>query len=171
VKRTLWRAVRWAIIGGVIVGTLLVGRPGDREAVLDGYLLFVGALALHLLVRLTQETFVAEAASAFERALRRPKEESGRPGDLVRLEREVFMATESAFDLHFRLRPVLREVAEHRLATRRGIDLERQRVAAHRALGPAWELVRPDRPAPDDRHGPGLPLRELRAAVDALETL
>ena len=51
-------------------------------------------------------------------------------------------------DAHTRLRPVLVEIAEARLV-RRGLRLERDVEEARRLLGPAaWELVRPDRPAP-----------------------
>jgi hypothetical protein len=35
----------------------------------------------------------------------------------------------------------------------------------------AWALVRPDRPAPDDRLAGGVPVDELRNVVDALEAL
>ena len=42
--------------------------------------------------------------------------------------------------------------------------------AARAILGEdAWELVRPDRPAPEDRLAKGIPPRELAQVVDALE--
>jgi hypothetical protein len=84
----------------------------------------------------------------------------------------VLLATETAFEVHYRLRPILREIAAYRLSSRRGIALDDEVDAARDALGPeAWELVRPDRPAPPDRLGRGRPLAELRAAVDALERI
>ena len=82
----------------------------------------------------------------------------------------MLLSTKTAFYLHYRIRPELREIAAYRLSSRRGIDLDGEPDAARRLLGPeAWELVRPDREPPADRLGPGSSLRELAAAVDALE--
>jgi hypothetical protein len=67
---------------------------------------------------------------------------------------------------------VLREVATHRLATRRGIGLDDDPKEARAILGDeAWELVRADLPPPADRLGPGRPLADLRATVAALERI
>ena len=81
------------------------------------------------------------------------------------------LATGTAFDVHFRLRPLVRDVASG-LLLRRGVDLERSPDRARELLGPdAWELIRPDRPPPDDRSATGLPLAEIERTVDALERL
>ena len=80
------------------------------------------------------------------------------------------MARSSAFDLHARLRPTLVELATELLSGRRGIDLERDPARARAILGDdAWELVRPDRPDPADRHAPGLADDDLARIVTALE--
>ena len=80
------------------------------------------------------------------------------------------MARSSAFDLHARLRPAVAELATELLSGRRGIDLERDPVRARAVLGDdAWELVRPDRPVPTDRHAPGISDDELVRIVTALE--
>jgi hypothetical protein len=93
------------------------------------------------------------------------------PAQLVRLERIVQWSGSSAVDSHTRLRPVLVEIAEVRL-TRRGLRLDRDVAEARRLLGPkAWELVRPDRPAPRDRDAPGLAAGDLEEILDALEAL
>ena len=82
------------------------------------------------------------------------------------MERGVTLGVAHAFDFHARLRPLLRDVAAARLALSRGIDLDSP--AGRAALGEeAWELLRPDRPAPDDRFGPGVPAERLRALVDS----
>ena len=76
----------------------------------------------------------------------------------------------NAYDLHYRLRPRIRAIVTSRLADRRGIDLERQPEAAQAAVEPAvWELVRPDRQPPRDRHGPGLGLPRLREVMEGLD--
>jgi hypothetical protein len=89
-----------------------------------------------------------------------------RPNELVRVERDLVLSVSNAGELHARLLPQLREVATARLAARH--DLAR----ARELLGEdAWELLREDRPAPDDRAAPGLPLRDIAALVDRVEAL
>jgi hypothetical protein len=77
----------------------------------------------------------------------------------------------SGVDAHTRLRPLLVEIAELRLA-RRGLRLDRDPVEARRLLGPAaWELVRPDRPPPPGRDAPGVEAQGLDEVLEALEAL
>jgi hypothetical protein len=86
----------------------------------------------------------------------------------VRIEREITLGTTSAGHLQTRLLPLLRSAAEARL----GLDFELQPERARAALGDeSWALLRPDRPAPVERNGPGLPLRRVREVVDSLEQL
>ena len=93
------------------------------------------------------------------------------PAQLVRLDRIVEWSDSSALAAHARLRPVLVEIAEARLA-RRGLRLDRDADEARRLLGPkAWDLVRPDRPAPRDRDAPGIAPRDLDEILDALEAV
>jgi hypothetical protein len=94
-----------------------------------------------------------------------------RPTQLLRIERVVGRAGESGLAAHTQLRPLLREIAEARLA-RRGLRLDRDGAEARRLLGPqAWELVRPDRPAPPDDRAAGIAPAELEALLDRLEAL
>jgi diguanylate cyclase (GGDEF)-like protein len=89
-----------------------------------------------------------------------------------RLEQALYFATVREADLHARVRPVLREVAELRLAARQGISLDGDRAAAAAALGPElWELVRADRRPPADRTAPGASPASLRAMLDRLEAI
>lgn len=170
--RGLRRAVVWAVGSGLAALLVAIARPGDRSLVLDAYLLFLGGLMLVLLVALTAQALPRAGRSRLERALARPPAKPARPAALLTLERRVLLATETAFEVHFRLRPTLREIAAYRLTAHRGIDLDHDREAAEAALGPeAWELVRPDRPPPPDRLARGKPFAELRAAVDALERI
>ena len=161
----------FAGVAGVVLLTVLTLLPDHRERAVQAYVLFLGGLAVLWLL-----TAAAAAnpryASTFDEA-RRPR--SGRVDrlpELEKVEREVALSLGSAFDVHYRLRPLLRELAADRLAVRRGIDLDRDAEPARAALGDElWEVVRPDREPPVDRYGPGLPLDELRDAVAALERL
>jgi hypothetical protein len=92
------------------------------------------------------------------------------PAQLVRLERIVEWSGGNGLDAHTRLRPVLVEIAEARLA-RRGLRLDRDAADARRLLGSkAWDLVRPDR-LPPGRDSPGVAPRDLEEILDALEAL
>jgi hypothetical protein len=127
----------------------------------------IGAAALlaALAVRLP------EGDPVFEPGLRPRVKTHPWPAQLVRLERIIDWSGSSGLDAHTRLRPVLVEIAEVRLA-RRGLRLDRDIDDARRLLGPtAWELVRPGRPPPLDRDAPGIAPRELEEILDALEAL
>ena len=94
-----------------------------------------------------------------------------RPAQLVRLERIVEWSGASGLSAHTRLRPVLVEIADARLA-HRGLRLDRDVEEARRLLGSAvWDLVRPDRPAPQARDAPGISPRRLADILDVLEAL
>ncbi len=120
----------------------------------------------------TREALPAPERSPFDAPRTRPAGERSQLAELARVEREVSLATGTAFDVHYRLRPALREVAAHRLATRRGIDLDRDPQAARAALGDeVWAIVKPDRERPAYHHAPGVPLERVRRAVEALERI
>ena len=102
---------------------------------------------------------------------RRVETAPGEPADFARIGRAVASGTATAGDLHLRLRPILREVAIDGLR-RHGVELDADPGRARELLAPAtWELVRPDRPAPADAFGRGLPTEELDLVLDDLEAL
>ncbi len=123
----------------------------------------VAAAAVRVLVR---------ALPPLRRAAGAPGYASGEiSGDRERLDRVVSAATSHAGDLHLRLRPILREIAVDGLR-RRGVDLDAQPRAAQALLAPeTWDLVRPDRPRPDDAFARGLAPGRLNAVLDDLEAL
>ena len=95
-----------------------------------------------------------------------------RPQQLVALERLVSTAGSSAVSAHAYLRPILIEIVSHRLAAR-GQALKRMPEAVGReVLGDRlWDIVRPDRPFPRDRRGPGVQPRELGAMLEVIRRL
>jgi hypothetical protein len=172
VSRREW----WVLIGGaVVLATIglvlaLITRPSDSNLAFEAYVLFAGALGMALLVRATARLFPPQTPSRIERPRRQRRKEK-RLGELVRIERELEMATQSAFDTHYRLRPLLRELAETRLE-RRGVDLDAPGGRAEELLGPdAWEIVRPDLVRPAEHHAAGVRLDAVDRAVTALEAL
>jgi len=150
----------------------LVFRPGQWRLALDAWLLALGAVALAAAVAATRGAHPRDEPPPFDRRRRSRAEPESRLPQLARLEREVEMGAGTAFDVHYRLRPLLREIAEHRLATRRGLTLDSGSSAVVAVLGnDLWELVRPDREPPRFHHDPGLPVAEIRSAVETLERI
>jgi hypothetical protein len=163
--------VAWAIFAVLATLALLLAlylAPGRSELELDVYLLAVGGLALFEIVLATRDAYPVEKRSALSAALEREPASAPRPPEIERFERELTLATASAFDLHARLRPALREVAAMRL-TARGLRLDED---GEEVLGEQlWELVRPDRRPPTDRHAPGISPDALRDAIERVEAL
>ncbi|HTU85075.1 MAG TPA: hypothetical protein VMF57_05840 [Solirubrobacteraceae bacterium] len=95
-----------------------------------------------------------------------------RPSQLVALERLAITAGSNAVQAHAYLRPRLVEIASHRLVAH-GQTLDRMPDALGRELlgDRLWEIVRPERPFPADRQGPGVGWQELAAMLDVLERL
>jgi hypothetical protein len=170
VTRRTWRVATLTVAGTAAWLIVLAAHAVSARTATNVYLVGVGTLFVVALAATAAET-ERRHPSPFDRAQRRGEPESRRPDDLTRLERLTYLGVASAFYLHLRLRPALREIAEARLR-RLGLELDRGGPAVEQALGPvAWELLRPDRPLPRDRDAAGMPVRELRAVVETLERL
>jgi hypothetical protein len=141
-----------------------LAQPGIRNMTLHAYVLLVGGLIMLGVVAAAGDAVPKRHRSEFDRALA-----GAVPGDkplyeVERMEREVTLGAATAYDLHVRLLPQLRQIAQARLE-RTG------RTMSPETLGRWWELLRPDRPAPENRHGPGISPSELRALVSDLERM
>jgi hypothetical protein len=167
-SRTVKSALGAAAAGLVPLLIALWFVPGRRALAVDLFLLLVAAGAVLALVRA-----LADAAPRAEpEPPARRRRLSQRLPELERTERAVLLAASTAFDVHYRLRPILREIAAQRLATRRGLTLDRETTASRAVVGEdTWELVRPDREPPELRFGPGVAASELAKVVDALERI
>jgi hypothetical protein len=112
-------------------------------------------------------------ATPFDEAAVRPTPPAVVPDVVEQAERLALLARATAGDVHFRLRPVLRDIAAELLADRLAIDLDVDRDGrAEAVLGPdLWDIVRPGRPAPENRQGPGVSAEQLEALVDRLEAV
>lgn len=106
-------------------------------------------------------------------APRRPRlPKRSRPEQVVKLERLVVTAEANQLQAHAYLRPVLAEIASWRLAAHghalESIPKERGQGLLGELL---WEIVRPDRPFPEDRLAPGVSKEQLDEMLDVLEAL
>lgn len=163
-RHVRWDIVGWLVIAGLgfLVATLAI--PGDRRIEFHVLVLVVGAILMSAAISAVTGAVPHRRRSELTRALDAKPPEPPEVDDLLRMERIVTMAVGNAHDLHARLLPLLRDIAATRLEH-----------AGHRpgpdTLGRWWELLRPDRPAPVDRFGPGIRETELRALVADLEKL
>ena len=167
-RRDLARALRLLLPPTLALGVVVAFVPGRAGLAVRVYALFVCAVVLGYSVD------ALRAAYPRARPLRPRGAPAGRtrrrPPSLAQLENQTALAVAGAFDLHHRLRPRLRALAEGLLLSRRRLSLDDDAPAARDALGDTtWELVRRDRPPPEDRLGRGLPLSELRSVVESLE--
>jgi hypothetical protein len=171
--RLLTNWIFFAVLGALALGFGIVLYPGDRALALDIYILYLGALGLIACVQATRAAHPDVHEPSLADELADPLDVlPERPAELERLEREVYLSLGTGFYLHHRLRPLLREVAAHRLLVRHGVDMDRRPDAAAVILGDTtWSWLRPDKPEPRDRWAPGPPLSELREVVDVIERI
>jgi hypothetical protein len=95
-----------------------------------------------------------------------------RPEQLVALERLVITSGASTLHVHAYLRPLLVDIVSRRLAVRGHTLAGMSEPVARQVLGEAlWEIVRPDRPFPEDRRAAGVSPRGLAAMLATVERL
>ena len=164
VRPTLWAAV------GLVA--LLALPPLSTSRALAIWVVIVTGIVLVVLIRQSRELDWPEPPPRFDQALRPGKPKPSQTAEFLRMERELELGVASAAHAHRRLLPLLRAAAAARLASQHGIELERRPDAARAMLGEdVWDLLRPDRPEPEDRHGPGVPRAEIAAVIEAVEAL
>jgi hypothetical protein len=168
VRRDLAAGLRFLVLPTVALLFIGVGAPGRLELAARLYALLVCGIALVVAVRAVQR---ADPAETPLRDRARPTGRTRRPPpSLARLEQLTTLGIASSFDLEYRLLPPLRWITAGLLSSRRRVELERQPEAAQRILGDeAWELVKPGRPAPQDRVSRGITPGELTRVVESLE--
>jgi hypothetical protein len=171
VKGTLLRiSVGVALLTAVLLA-LVVAVPSRRTLFVGIYELVLAAIAVSALVS-SFRTLEPKAwlRSPFERDPAKP-EEPPPIAELDRFDRLVVLGTGNEFDLHYRLRPLLRQLAADRLYARHGIDLDRDPERARPLLGDELAaLVSSDRKL-GRRSAAGIDPAELARDVDRLEEL
>jgi hypothetical protein len=177
VPRALRRvAVVVAAFAGALAPLLLL--DGDRRAQgFRAYGLLLGVLALRAILGLSIDAGVAPVDSPFGaprrlpraigRLLRRGRRDASRftPTDHL-----ATGAVHQASAFHYRLRPILREVADERLQAHHGIGIDDPR-ARHLLGAVAHEHLRADRPEPADRRAAGVDAATLHAILTTVESL
>ncbi len=143
---------------------IVLAQPSIRDTTVHVYVFVVGGLLMLAIVAAAGDALPHRRLSDFDRALAQGAAKEKPLPELEKMNREVTLATASAYDLHYRLLPHLREIAQCRLE--RG-----GHTASPETLGRWWELLRPDREAPADRFAPGITQADLRALVADLDRM
>jgi hypothetical protein len=132
----------------------------------------VALMALAILMRRLGRLVPRRSASPFEAALAPGKERMPVFDEFASIQRIVDGARFSAFDVHYGLRPLLRELAATRLRVRRGIGLDAEPGPASELLGAeAFALLREGRPPPSNYRRPGMSLQAIEHIVKVLESI
>lgn len=167
------RARPLLVVVATLAGALAVLSSADDTRRAWGfrfYVVIVGVLAIRAIVRWLDGLQPVVRPEPFRPARRswpwrRTPVASRRGSDRV-----LHLAMFSAGDAHRGLRPLLQEVVDERLRSRRAITIDDPRAESY--LAPAtWELVRPDRPTPHDLRAPGLDPATIDSLLADLEAL
>jgi hypothetical protein len=169
--RRAWRVARLLLLPTIALALALAIAPSRAALEVHVWLLVVLGLAFVAFLGVVEAAY-PHGVSPFGASLVRHPEPLQRPSSLARLEREVSMAGSAAFDVHFRLRPTVTELATELLHARRGIELRTDPDSARAVLGEeAWALVEPNRAAPTDRHAAGIDEAGAARLLAALERI
>jgi hypothetical protein len=132
----------------------------------------VGVTALVILLRRLGRRVRPPSGSPFEAALAPRKASMPELDEFESIRRTVDAARYAALDVHFMLRPLLRDLAAPRLRARRGLDLDAQPELASGVLGSeAFAFLREGRPARANYRRPAMSLRQIERIVKALESI
>ncbi len=161
----------FALVAVATIALLVAGSVGTHHQsalALYAYLILLGALAVRHLLAFATTALPPPGASALEAAIRRREPPPGEIGEIENLRQLLVLAEQSEFEFHFRLRPVLRDLAAARLARHRGLDLDSPAAAS--LLGSeTWEVLRATRQPPEDRLARGPNLAALSRIVSDIE--
>lgn len=167
-RRDVGAAAKVLVLPTLVLLLTIGAVPGRLPLAIRAYALLLCGVALVLVLLALRRTYPPAAPLrgkvAGDRQRRKP------PPTLARMEDELALGVAGAFHLHHRLAPRLRPIAAGLLSSRRRVSFDRQPDEARRILGEeTWELVRPDRPPPEDRLARGIPRETAARVVDSLE--
>ncbi len=157
-RRHLLDLIILFVFASLAAGYVVAAQPAARNVTLHVYVFVVGGLLMLGVVAAAGDAVPRRLSSELDAALNAKSPRARALPELEKLEREVTLGTASAYDLHYRLLPHLRAIAQARLE-RSGHE------PGPDTLGRWWELLRPDRPPPENRLAKGINPAELRELV------
>jgi hypothetical protein len=145
--------------------------PGWTVTAIRWYVLFAGALAVGVAIRAITLRLPVYRSREFDEVGRTPRPAGELPARLREIDRLVSYSAWDVVDAEARLRPILRQIAAHRLALYRTIDLDADPDAARTVLGQrVWAVLAAGERSPEQGEKP-IPLDDLRLVVWTLERL
>lgn len=170
-SRRLRRVIAATLVPSAAFVTLLVTLQGRTALIVHLWILTVLAIVVVALVAGIRAD-VPGRDLGFDAALAHRPVVAVKPPALARIERELSMGSETAFDTYARLRPLFLELTGGILLTHHGVDLARSPERARALVGDRlWSLVRADISLPEHRGDPGMPRADVEGAVADLERL
>jgi uncharacterized protein (DUF1501 family) len=160
-RRHLLDLIILFVLASIVSAYVVAAQPAAQNVTLHIYVFLVGGLLMLGIVAAAGDAVPRRLRSDLDAALDEGSPKPRGLPELEKLEREVTLGSADAYDLHYRLLPSLRAIAQARLE-RSG------REPSPETLGRWWELLRPDREPPDDRSARGISPAELRALVSDL---
>jgi hypothetical protein len=159
---------KWTIV--IVLGTTIttVVLPGHRTVTLGAGVM---AMLAVVLVEMSGAAYrlAASSPSAWERVRHVHENVTQRPADLERIERRLGWGRYSTGDFNYRVRPMLRRLAAHRLRETHRVDIEERPNEARPHVGDElWELVIAKQP-PDSERVIGT--AEIARMVDEIERI
>ncbi len=170
-RSDLWRAARSLLLPTLALLGILAFLPGWFDVAIRVYALVVTGVTLALMIATLRRAY-PPARPLREAEERQAGARRESPAMLARLEQEAVLGAAGSFDLHHQLRPRLRVLAGELLTARRRLSLDGDAAQARELLGEeTWDLVRKDRPPPEDRLARGIPAEALNRVVTSLERI
>jgi hypothetical protein len=170
-KNVVRSTIVLALAGGLAATALLLIGVDRTDLVRDGYLVFAAGLLSLAAARIAAGAFPAPR-DVVRRVVRQPARRYAAPESLTALDDVVALAQADQYDLHFRLRPILVDIADAGLTAGHGADLGGRSARARSLLtAQTWELVRPERPRPERSARRGIETSSLAAILDELERI
>jgi hypothetical protein len=163
------RRVGWglaALFAGA--GITMLSVP-YRAGIIFSVSLLVGLGLGFLVLAATARGMIGRGPSAFEQVLERPPGKSGRPADLLRLERSLGWERYEARDFNVRVRPRLRALLAWRVKEVWGLDLDEQPGMEEKLPAELSNLVPPR--ASFEEGEPSLRTQDIARIVDRIEEI
>jgi hypothetical protein len=157
-RRHLLDLIILFVLTSIVSAYVVAAQPAARNVTLHIYVFLVGGLLMLGIVAAAGDAVPKRQRSDLDAALNEAAPRARGLPELEKLEREVTLSAASAYDLHYRLLPHLRAIAQARLE-RSGHEPGPDK------LGRWWELLRPDREPPEDRMAKGISAHDLRELV------
>ena len=159
---------RLVLVVALLSGTVVAANAGLLNT--RGTVFVAGAAATVGLLRLIVEGEGDDRPGPFTRIV-----DAGAPSArgatwLQDRERTLELATATSGDAYRLLRPAVADLVDEWLRATHGVDLTHAEAARH--LPPEmWDLVRPDRPRPENPHAAGPTRSEVAEIIGRLEAL